>query len=82
MISKKLESSKLRTIAGILSSPHALCGSCLGISETLDGVIHISLSRDCVLVGKSGKDTPEVLRMDLEDNLAKHSDLSAVNDST
>lgn len=47
--------------------------------ETTDRVICISLNRDSVLNGKSGTDTPDDSRVELEENLqTKHSALSDV----
>lgn len=46
----------IRTIAGILSSPHVLWGSSLEMTaENMDGVICKSHSRESVLSRKSGK---------------------------
>lgn len=66
----------LRTNAGIPSSPQVFWVSTL---ETMDGIMLISLSKYFVLAGKSGKDFPEVSRVEMEENFrTKHSVLSAV----
>lgn len=53
------------------------------ISETMDGVMWISLIRDSVLRDKLGKDTLDELRVELEDNFrAKHSYIKLLEDGS
>lgn len=52
------------------------------MAETMDEIILISLRSDSVLGRKSGKDTTEESRVELEENFhAKHSALSAADDN-
>lgn len=39
------------------------------IAESTNGVIYISLNRDSVLSGKSGRNTPDELTVELKENL-------------
>lgn len=59
----------LKTIAKIASSRRALSQSSLEmIAEYTEGIMPISLSSDFVVEGKSGKNTPDKLRVELKEN--------------